>query len=245
MRPKRITDPSPRGGRNVHHARDGGPGPASAGPAPAEPDVQSASDRQGAPEGLAWCPVPALPDGVRQPMGPAPVPAPRDAYGRRYPGAPPRDGRSEVRPVSKSGPGYLEEGAGSWLVIASTAGAAYHPAWLYNLAKQPEATIEFEDGRRIPGPGRDPRRTRARSRVGAHRDGRPRVRGLPVQDRSRYPGPSVAPALTRPEPDRGAHRRPGTPPAPPRRSRRVTCYDRPTSHPARPCHGRVSAEIPS
>ena len=46
--------------------------------------------------------------------------------------------------------GYLEEGAGSWLVIASTAGAAYHPAWLYNLAKQPEATIEFEDGRRIP-----------------------------------------------------------------------------------------------
>jgi deazaflavin-dependent oxidoreductase (nitroreductase family) len=46
--------------------------------------------------------------------------------------------------------GYLEEGAGSWLVIASTAGAAYHPAWLYNLARQPEATIEFGDGRRIP-----------------------------------------------------------------------------------------------
>ena len=46
--------------------------------------------------------------------------------------------------------GYLDEGAGSWLVIASTAGAAYHPAWLYNLARQPEATIEFGDGRRIP-----------------------------------------------------------------------------------------------
>jgi deazaflavin-dependent oxidoreductase (nitroreductase family) len=46
--------------------------------------------------------------------------------------------------------GYLEEGAGSWVVIASMAGAAHHPAWLYNLAKQPEATIEFADGRRVP-----------------------------------------------------------------------------------------------
>jgi len=46
--------------------------------------------------------------------------------------------------------GYLVEGPGSWLVIASTAGAAWHPAWLYNLAKQPEATIEFDDGRRVP-----------------------------------------------------------------------------------------------
>jgi len=46
--------------------------------------------------------------------------------------------------------GYLDEGGGSWLVIASTAGASYHPAWLYNLAKQPDATIEFDDGRRIP-----------------------------------------------------------------------------------------------
>jgi deazaflavin-dependent oxidoreductase (nitroreductase family) len=46
--------------------------------------------------------------------------------------------------------GYLDEGAGSWLVIASTAGASWHPLWLYNLAKQPEATIEFEDGRRFP-----------------------------------------------------------------------------------------------
>jgi deazaflavin-dependent oxidoreductase (nitroreductase family) len=46
--------------------------------------------------------------------------------------------------------GYLEEGPGSWLVIASMAGAAYHPAWLYNLASQPEATIEFADGRQVP-----------------------------------------------------------------------------------------------
>jgi len=46
--------------------------------------------------------------------------------------------------------GYLEEGPASWLVIASMAGAAYHPSWLYNLASQPEATIEFADGRRVP-----------------------------------------------------------------------------------------------
>jgi deazaflavin-dependent oxidoreductase (nitroreductase family) len=46
--------------------------------------------------------------------------------------------------------GYIDEGDGSWLVIASSAGAAWHPAWLYNLANQPEATIEFDDGRRVP-----------------------------------------------------------------------------------------------
>jgi deazaflavin-dependent oxidoreductase (nitroreductase family) len=45
--------------------------------------------------------------------------------------------------------GYLEEDAGSWLTIASMAGAARNPAWLHNLAKQPEATIEFDDGRRV------------------------------------------------------------------------------------------------
>lgn len=46
--------------------------------------------------------------------------------------------------------GYIEEGPGAWLVIASLSGAARHPSWLYNLARQPEATIEFEDGRRVP-----------------------------------------------------------------------------------------------
>lgn len=46
--------------------------------------------------------------------------------------------------------GYLEESGGSWLVIASLAGAARNPAWLHNLASHPEATIEFGDGRRVP-----------------------------------------------------------------------------------------------
>jgi deazaflavin-dependent oxidoreductase (nitroreductase family) len=46
--------------------------------------------------------------------------------------------------------GFVGEGGGSWLVVASAAGAAWHPAWLYNLAHQPDATIEFDDGRRVP-----------------------------------------------------------------------------------------------
>lgn len=45
--------------------------------------------------------------------------------------------------------GFLPEGPESWLVIASLAGAARHPSWLYNLAKDPHATIEFGDGRRV------------------------------------------------------------------------------------------------
>jgi deazaflavin-dependent oxidoreductase (nitroreductase family) len=45
--------------------------------------------------------------------------------------------------------GYLDDGPGSWLVIAALAGAARHPAWLHNLAQHPDATVEFEGGRRI------------------------------------------------------------------------------------------------
>jgi deazaflavin-dependent oxidoreductase (nitroreductase family) len=45
--------------------------------------------------------------------------------------------------------GYLEDGAAAWLIVASLAGAARNPAWLHNLARHPEATIELGDGRRI------------------------------------------------------------------------------------------------
>ena len=45
--------------------------------------------------------------------------------------------------------GYLEETPGSWLVIAALAGSSHNPAWLHNLARQPEAAVEFEGGRRI------------------------------------------------------------------------------------------------
>ena len=45
--------------------------------------------------------------------------------------------------------GYLPEGDDAWLVIAALAGAARHPAWFHNLAGQPDATIQFDDGRRV------------------------------------------------------------------------------------------------
>ena len=45
--------------------------------------------------------------------------------------------------------GFLPEGEDGWLVIASLAGAARNPGWIYNLARDPHATIEFGDGRRV------------------------------------------------------------------------------------------------
>ena len=45
--------------------------------------------------------------------------------------------------------GYLEDGPGAWLITASLAGTARNPAWLYNLGRNPSATIEFGDGRRV------------------------------------------------------------------------------------------------
>ena len=45
--------------------------------------------------------------------------------------------------------GYLAEGDDAWLVIAALAGTARHPAWLYNLAAEPEAIVQFADGRRV------------------------------------------------------------------------------------------------
>jgi deazaflavin-dependent oxidoreductase (nitroreductase family) len=46
--------------------------------------------------------------------------------------------------------GFLEDGPGAWLVVASLAGSARNPGWLHNLAKNPTATVELADGRRVP-----------------------------------------------------------------------------------------------
>lgn len=45
--------------------------------------------------------------------------------------------------------GFLPDGEDTWLVIASLAATARNPAWLHNLAAQPEATIQFVNGRRV------------------------------------------------------------------------------------------------
>jgi deazaflavin-dependent oxidoreductase (nitroreductase family) len=40
--------------------------------------------------------------------------------------------------------GGFDQGNGAWLIVASAAGSARHPAWYYNLAKHPDdATIEI------------------------------------------------------------------------------------------------------
>lgn len=60
--------------------------------------------------------------------------------------------------------GWFEEADGrsdSWLIVASAAGAAAHPAWYVNLAREPDATIEIA-GRRID--------VRAESLHGAERE---------------------------------------------------------------------------
>jgi deazaflavin-dependent oxidoreductase (nitroreductase family) len=45
--------------------------------------------------------------------------------------------------------GYVEDGPGRWLVVASLAGAARNPAWLHNLAAKPRAMVELANGHRI------------------------------------------------------------------------------------------------
>jgi deazaflavin-dependent oxidoreductase (nitroreductase family) len=45
--------------------------------------------------------------------------------------------------------GFVPDRDDAWLVIAALAGAARNPAWLHNLAAQPDVTIQFEDGRRV------------------------------------------------------------------------------------------------
>ncbi len=46
--------------------------------------------------------------------------------------------------------GYLDDGPGAWLVVASLAGSSRNPAWLHNLAKTPRAMVELPGGRRLP-----------------------------------------------------------------------------------------------
>jgi deazaflavin-dependent oxidoreductase (nitroreductase family) len=45
--------------------------------------------------------------------------------------------------------GYITEPPDAWLVMGSAAGASWNPAWLYNLSKDPVATIDLGDGRRV------------------------------------------------------------------------------------------------
>jgi deazaflavin-dependent oxidoreductase (nitroreductase family) len=45
--------------------------------------------------------------------------------------------------------GYLDDGPDAWLVIASKGGAPTNPAWVYNVAENPGATVVLPDGTRV------------------------------------------------------------------------------------------------
>jgi deazaflavin-dependent oxidoreductase (nitroreductase family) len=46
--------------------------------------------------------------------------------------------------------GWFPGEGGSWLIVASAAGAPKNPAWYYNLAANPDKVIIEVDGRKIP-----------------------------------------------------------------------------------------------
>lgn len=46
--------------------------------------------------------------------------------------------------------GYFPGPGGSWLIVASAAGATGNPAWYYNLAAHPDQVQIEVDGRKIP-----------------------------------------------------------------------------------------------
>jgi deazaflavin-dependent oxidoreductase (nitroreductase family) len=57
--------------------------------------------------------------------------------------------------LERSNPvGWFPGKDGSWLIVASAAGAAGNPGWYYNIAAHPDKVHIELDGRKIP---RDPR----------------------------------------------------------------------------------------
>ena len=65
--------------------------------------------------------------------------------------------------------GYFEEPPDAWLIVASAGGASWNPAWLHNLAKDPDATIEFTGGRTVDVRGETLEGDGAVCRLGADR----------------------------------------------------------------------------
>jgi deazaflavin-dependent oxidoreductase (nitroreductase family) len=52
-------------------------------------------------------------------------------------------------PSAPGAPGANPDGKDTWLVVASNAGAAQHPAWYINMAKNPDQVWITIDGRKI------------------------------------------------------------------------------------------------
>src|SRR2546422_11292612 len=87
----------------------------------------------------------------RQPDAAAPVPpAARRAHPGRSPHLRAGDDRRQVWPAADRAT-RLHRRVGFDVARDRIAGwGRSHPAWLYNLARHPEATIEFAEERRVP-----------------------------------------------------------------------------------------------
>jgi deazaflavin-dependent oxidoreductase (nitroreductase family) len=56
-----------------------------------------------------------------------------------------RSGAERTNPV-----GWLPGPDGTWLIVASAAGAAHNPAWYHNIAAHPDKVTIEVDGRTVP-----------------------------------------------------------------------------------------------
>ena len=123
-----------------------------------------------------------------------------------------RSRRSSSRPVAPSPGrrrqailGFLADPPDAWLIVASIGAASWNPAWLHNLATEPEATIELPRPRAHPGPRRDRSRVASSRRPGGgSRPSRTSTRTTAPRPIGR--SPSSASAVARAP-------RPGRPPA--------------------------------
>jgi deazaflavin-dependent oxidoreductase (nitroreductase family) len=57
--------------------------------------------------------------------------------------------KSGARRFTNLGSFEDEAHPGTWLVVASAAGAARHPAWYFNLARRPDEAWAIVDGKRL------------------------------------------------------------------------------------------------
>jgi deazaflavin-dependent oxidoreductase (nitroreductase family) len=84
------------------------------------------------------------------------------------PPAPLDHGGSQIRPPTHRSPGLGPDGDNAWLIVASFAGAAAHPARYHNMAKNPDK-VWIEIGKRKlkvhPGSLKGPEREQAWRRI--------------------------------------------------------------------------------
>ena len=79
--------------------------------------------------------------------------------------------------------GWFPGPDGSWLIVASAAGATGNPAWYYNLAAHPDQVQIEVDGRKVPVTAEQLHGAGTRSSLAADRHRRAPVRQVPAEDR--------------------------------------------------------------